>query len=83
MKQLGFGTMRLPQVHEQVDLSETEKLFDRFLYRSMFFILEFYVWLLEYTAQIMITTAGFIHKRNFDISLTIWYYNSHIVLNGM
>lgn len=31
MKQLGFGTMRLPQVHEQVDLRETEKLFDRFL----------------------------------------------------
>lgn len=31
MKQLGFGTMRLPVAHGQVDLKETEKLFDRFL----------------------------------------------------
>lgn len=31
MKQLGFGTMRLPTVHGQVDLMETERLFDRFL----------------------------------------------------
>ena len=31
MKQLGFGTMRLPITQGQVDQKETEKLFDRFL----------------------------------------------------
>lgn len=31
MKQLGFGTMRLPTVNGEVDVKECEKLFDRFL----------------------------------------------------